>query len=44
MIGVFGLIVVPGAGFATALVAEPAGNQLTRAADEVSHERGAAAT
>ena len=44
VIGVLALIVVPGCGFAIALVAEPAGNQLTSAADEVSHERGAAAT
>ena len=40
----FALIVLPGAGLAIALVAEPAGNQLTSAADELSHVRGAAAT
>ena len=43
VIGVFALM-VPGCGFAIAVVADPAGNQLTSAADELSHVRGAAAT
>ena len=37
MIGVPGLIWVPGAGVATALAFVPAGNQLTAAAPDVSH-------
>ena len=45
VIGVFGAILLPGAGVATALAADaPAGNQLTNEAREVSHTRGAAAT
>ena len=44
VIGVVALIVLPGDGVAIALVAEPAGNQLTSAADELSQARGAAAT
>jgi hypothetical protein len=44
VIGVFALIVPPGCGLAIAAVAEPAGNQLTSAALELSHVRGAAAT
>ena len=40
VIGVVALIVAPGDGYATAVVAEPAGNQLTSAADDFSHERG----
>src|SRR5579884_618600 len=44
VIGVPGRIEEPGAGEATAAVAAPAGNQLTSAAGETSHVRGAAAT
>src|SRR5581483_4615811 len=41
---VCGVIWLPGAGAATALAADPAGNQLTTAGFEVSQLRGAAAT
>jgi len=41
-IGVPGLIVPPGAGFATAAAAVPAGNQLTTVGPAVSHVRGTA--
>jgi hypothetical protein len=44
VIGVVGLIWVPGAGLATAAVVAPAGNQLTAAGRAVSQVRGAAAT
>jgi hypothetical protein len=44
VIGVLGRIPVPGVGLATALAADPDGNQLTITALEVSHVRGAAAT
>ena len=43
-IGVSERMVDPGAGLATALVAAPAGNQLTAATLDVSQERGVAAT
>ncbi len=39
-IWVFGLIVPPGAGLATAAAAVPAGNQLTTVGPVVSHVRG----
>jgi hypothetical protein len=44
MIGVPGLIGVPGAGSATAVAAAPAGNQLTSRAPELSQERVTAET
>src|ERR1700716_1160873 len=44
VIGVLALNAVPGAGVVTAAAAEPAGNQLTGAADALSQLRGAPAT
>jgi hypothetical protein len=42
VIGVFGLIVAPGAGLATAVAALPAGNQEMAAVRAFSQGRGAA--
>ncbi len=44
VIGVLGLIVVPGAGYAWAEAPEPVGNQLISCGFAVSHVRGTAAT